>query len=184
MHAQYDEAYRQEVCCAPLPAADIRSSSRGSSQRPAGDPRRSPVPGNGGLWRRSVGSISRVERRGEAAEHRRSDCPEEVARMQPRVPPTMAAEQAGVSKIGSWWRLALGPPGGESGVASRIETPIRTRNEMFAENLMQVSDVDIVVFPPLTCVPHTRTGQEGPLASPFARKSGPPVLWRRLSLMQ
>ena len=68
---------------------------------------------------------------------------------------------------------------------SRIETPIRTRNEMFAENLMQVSDVDIVVFPPpLTCVPHTRTGQEGPLASPFARKSGPPVLWRRLSLMQ
>ena len=92
-------------------------SSRGSSQRPAGDPRRSPVPGNGGLWRRSVGSISRVERRGEAAEHRRSDCPEEVARMQPRVPPTMAAEQAGVSKIGSWWRLALGPPGGEGGVA-------------------------------------------------------------------
>ena len=117
MHAQYDEAHRQEVCCAPLPAADIRSSSRGSSQRPAGDPRRSPVPGNGGLWRRSVGSISRVERRGEAAEHRRSDCPEEVARMQPRVPPTMAAEQAGVSKIGSWWRLALGPPGGEGGVA-------------------------------------------------------------------
>ena len=117
MHAQYDEAHRQEVCCAPLPAADIGSSSRGSSQRPAGDPRRSPVPGNGGLWCRSVGSISRVERRGEAAEHRRSDCPEEVARMQPRVPPTMAAEQAGVSKIGSWWRLALGPPGGESGVA-------------------------------------------------------------------
>ena len=112
MHAQYDEAHRQEVCCAPLPAADIGSSSRGSSQRPAGDPRRSPVPGNGGLWRRSVGSISRVERRGEAAEHRRSDCPEEVARMQPRVPPTMAAEQAGVSKIGSWWRLAVGPPGG------------------------------------------------------------------------
>ena len=59
---------------------------------------------------------------------------------------------------------------------SWMETPIRTRNEMFAENLMQVSDVDIVVFPPLTCVPHTRTGQEGPLASPFARKSGPPVL--------
>ena len=67
---------------------------------------------------------------------------------------------------------------------SRIETPLSSRNEMFAENLMQVSDVDIVVFPPLTCVPHTRTGQEGPLASPFARKSGPPVLWRRLSLMQ
>ena len=60
---------------------------------------------------------------------------------------------------------------------SRIETPLSSRNEMFAENLMQVSDVDIVVFPPLTCVPHTRTGQEGPLASPFARKSGPPVLW-------
>ena len=118
MHAQYDEAHRQEVCCAPLPAADIRSSSRGSSQRPAGDPRRSPVPGNGGLWRRSVGSISRVERRGEAAEHRRSDCPEEVARMQPRVPPTMAAEQAGVSKIGSWWRLAVVPPGVEGGVAT------------------------------------------------------------------
>ena len=51
---------------------------------------------------------------------------------------------------------------------SRIETPIRTRNEMFAENLMQVSDVDIVVFPPLTCVPHTRTGQEGPLAACIA----------------
>ena len=67
---------------------------------------------------------------------------------------------------------------------SRIETPIRTRNEMFAENLMQVSDVDIVVFPPLTCVPHTRTGQEGPLASPFARKSGPAVALPRLSLMQ
>ena len=58
---------------------------------------------------------------------------------------------------------------------SRIETPLSSRNEMFAENLMQVSDVDIVVFPPLTCVPHTRTGQEGPLASPFARKSGPAV---------
>ena len=53
---------------------------------------------------------------------------------------------------------------------SRIETPLSSRNEMFAENPMQVSDVDIVVFPPLTCVPHTRTGQEGPLASPFARK--------------
>ena len=52
---------------------------------------------------------------------------------------------------------------------SRIETPLSSRNEMFAENLMQVSDVDIVVFPPLTCVPHTRTGQEGPLASPFSR---------------
>ena len=50
---------------------------------------------------------------------------------------------------------------------SRIETPLSSRNEMFAENLIQVSDVDIVVFPPLTCVPHTRTGQEGPLASPF-----------------
>ena len=109
----------------PACGTDIRSSSRGSSQRPAGDPRRSPVPGNGGLWRRSVGSISRVQRRGGAAEHRRSDCPEEVARMQPRVPPTMAAEQAGVSKIGSWWRLASVPPGGEGGVARGLQCPLR-----------------------------------------------------------
>ena len=130
MHAHYDEAHRQEVCCAPLPAADIGSSSRGSSQRPAGDPRRSPVPGNGGLWRRSVGSISRVERREEAAEHRRSDCPEEVARMQPRVPPTMAAEQAGVSKIGSWWRLASVPPVGEGGVATRAQEPLANFTRM------------------------------------------------------
>ena len=51
---------------------------------------------------------------------------------------------------------------------SRIETPLSPRNEMLAENLMQVSDVDIVVFPPLTCVPHTRTGQEGPQTTGIA----------------
>ena len=100
------------------------------------------------------------------------------------VPRTPVSQRIGAAAPAESKEDSAAAAGGAIVLAQQDCVDTWSTDKIEAENLIQVSDVDIVVFPPLTCVPHTRTGQEGPLASPFARESGPPVLWRRLSLMQ
>ena len=107
--------HRGSRLCRPLDPEQERGSE--CRQRPSSDLRRSPAPANGRPSRATRLLASESTPRGDILALESVHRSRWVAcRRGSAAPPTMVLEE-NVRVIGSWWRLAVGPPGGASGVA-------------------------------------------------------------------